>query len=59
MDKGCLPFILGFAAILAIYGVLSQGESYGFEALIKVGVLILSMIIIWRAIIYFNDIKSN
>jgi hypothetical protein len=59
MDKGCLPFVIGFVVLVIIYSVLSKGESYGFEALIKIVVFVLSMVGIWQVILYFNDNKRD
>lgn len=59
MDKGCLPFIIGFVVLIIIYRALFNGESYGFEALIKIVVFVLSMVGIWQVILYFYDNKRD
>jgi hypothetical protein len=44
MDKGCLPYILGFAVLVVIYNVLAKGTDIGADGLIKFGTFVLCIV---------------
>jgi hypothetical protein len=44
MDKGCLPFVLGFAVLAIIYSVLEKGDDKGADGLIKFGAFVLCIV---------------
>lgn len=44
MDKGCLPYILGFAVLVIIYSVLTKGDDKGADGLIKFGAFVLCIV---------------
>ena len=44
MDKGCLPYILGFAVLVIIYSVLAKGDDKGADGLIKFGAFVLCIV---------------
>jgi hypothetical protein len=50
MDKGCLPYILGFAVLCIIFSVLAKGEDKGAEGLIKFAAFILCIIGVYAVI---------
>lgn len=44
MNKGCLPYILGFIVLVIIYSVLAKGDDKGADGLIKFGAFVLCIV---------------
>ena len=55
MDKGCMPFVLGFILLMIIYGVLAQGETTGTKAFVYLIIFLLSFVGVWKIIKYFQN----
>jgi hypothetical protein len=55
MDKGCLSSIIGFIALVLIYGVLAKGDdSNGVDGIIKFVIFALCIVGVWVIVSAIN-----